>query len=429
MPYNEDAQPNEVRHTRKGNAQVPAIRSSHSFAGTRYSRYDPMRGASFSLGHGRSAFASSSNSIALGRSKWVAHSRAEASGSRQGEREQAPWRSMNHRGAVWRGGQRNQQRRNAEQSSVETIVSSNLAVKDECVDAPPTIPLEHPQIHSSEGDSIKWEDMHQPVVLEEDVTPSPPPLAEPDNSKQTSPTIPSSTRLSALQTQTTHVRTSSARRARGPVSGVVGPRPDQPKENGLDGVCWGRWEVLSKPPRFRSGTFMLSLPSQSMTFGRNGARQELSPESQDVDAYSRIASPAFEDDISAASPPASSRAVPRRPLVATLASEEAEDSSIDELDEPVHRVHLRKDPHDKPRRLLPHRGLGILSISMRGCIDLVEEKQSSRSMQVHRQKLFDRLSTTRALFVVPMMLSLYSDTHGIISSYRSYMFKADEHAM
>ena len=49
MPHNEDAQPNEVRHARKGNSAVPIIRTSHSSVappgrGRGYTRNHPGRG-------------------------------------------------------------------------------------------------------------------------------------------------------------------------------------------------------------------------------------------------------------------------------------------------------------------------------------------------------------------------------------------------
>ncbi len=53
MSYSEDAQPNEVRHARKGNTRVPAIRSSRPVLGFQHRGHVPQRGRGLSRGRGR----------------------------------------------------------------------------------------------------------------------------------------------------------------------------------------------------------------------------------------------------------------------------------------------------------------------------------------------------------------------------------------
>lgn len=53
MSYSEDAQPNEVRHARKGNTHVPAIRSSRPVLGFQHQGYVAQRGRGLSRGRGR----------------------------------------------------------------------------------------------------------------------------------------------------------------------------------------------------------------------------------------------------------------------------------------------------------------------------------------------------------------------------------------
>ncbi|KAH9853781.1 hypothetical protein C2E23DRAFT_820480 [Lenzites betulinus] len=67
MSYSEDAQPNEVRHARKGNARVPAIRTSRLTAGPQQHRgYTPQRGRPFYRGSGRGFANTSSGQVASG---------------------------------------------------------------------------------------------------------------------------------------------------------------------------------------------------------------------------------------------------------------------------------------------------------------------------------------------------------------------------
>lgn len=53
MSYSEDAQPNEVRHARKGNTHVPAIRSSRPVLGSQRQGHVSQRGRGLSRGRGR----------------------------------------------------------------------------------------------------------------------------------------------------------------------------------------------------------------------------------------------------------------------------------------------------------------------------------------------------------------------------------------
>ncbi|KAI0650010.1 hypothetical protein C8Q79DRAFT_360630 [Trametes meyenii] len=54
MANNEDAQPNEVRHARKGEARVPTVRSSRPVLGAQFRGRGPVRGTGFDLrGRGR----------------------------------------------------------------------------------------------------------------------------------------------------------------------------------------------------------------------------------------------------------------------------------------------------------------------------------------------------------------------------------------
>lgn len=276
MSYNEDAQPNEVRHTRKGNAQIPAIRSSHSIARPGHSRYDPLKGEALARGHGRGAYASSSNAIAISRSRWGAPTSAEASGSREGEHTHAPPLGTNHKRGAWKSGNQEQYWGDAERGSMEPSVSSSLTVKHEVVNSPSGIALEPLQVHS-----------HPHRSLEKNITQSPSRLDELDHRK--SPTSSGSTWLKPSRAENTHNSALFTHPSQYSASGFVGSHPDTPKDNDIDGVCWGRWEALSNPPRFRSGTFMLSLPRPPLAVGENPPCAVQSAMSRDVDGYGRIA--------------------------------------------------------------------------------------------------------------------------------------------
>ncbi|KAI0356648.1 hypothetical protein OH77DRAFT_218759 [Trametes cingulata] len=59
MSHSEDAQPNEVRHARKGSARVPAIRSSQSILGLQLRGSGYARGRAINRGRGRGSSSSS----------------------------------------------------------------------------------------------------------------------------------------------------------------------------------------------------------------------------------------------------------------------------------------------------------------------------------------------------------------------------------
>ncbi|CDO74059.1 hypothetical protein BN946_scf185043.g109 [Trametes cinnabarina] len=121
-------------------------------------------------------------------------------------------------------------------------------------------------------------------------------------------------------------------------------------------VSWGRWGALTRPPKFRSGTLMLSLPRRPQLGRRADARPisvptDTEPSAASIQACVRTTSPA--DPVG-------------------LTSVEEQGPRTTRPKELSQTLQLRKDPYDKPRRLFVHRDMGILNVSMRGCIDLIE---------------------------------------------------------
>nr|VWO96881.1 Heterotrimeric G-protein beta subunit [Ganoderma boninense] len=139
-------------------------------------------------------------------------------------------------------------------------------------------------------------------------------------------------------------------------------------------------------PTFRSGTLSIELPPHVRPFDWNDFSTMRPQAQQDVDHSDvRVApvSSTSQSDTSTFLP--FSLAQPGSSIVAdrsdTADADEQEDTGaasqpIDptpKLFRCAQRVQMRKDSHDKPRRLLTLHPSGFLSVTMRGSLDLVEQ--------------------------------------------------------
>ncbi|EIW61718.1 uncharacterized protein TRAVEDRAFT_163204, partial [Trametes versicolor FP-101664 SS1] len=132
---------------------------------------------------------------------------------------------------------------------------------------------------------------------------------------------------------------------------------------------WGCWSALTSPPRFRSGTLILG-PEPEIQSGSNASRRSHSvPRAGSFDV--RLSSPVEAIAQSTSRVPPLTNTSTEFTSTRVEGTSQTDRASVRSVASSVQTIHLRKDPHDKPRRLfvLPNRG--VLSVTMRGCFDIV----------------------------------------------------------
>lgn len=155
---------------------------------------------------------------------------------------------------------------------------------------------------------------------------------------------------------------------------------------------WGCWSALTNPPKFQSGTLILGLdPETQRVVEQSGSDAPCNSHSvpragsDDVRLRFVPSVPHFAETATRrlCSPPveAIAQSTGRLPPPTSASTEftsarvkgmsQADRARLPSVASCVQTIQLRKDPHDKPRRLfiLPNRG--VLSITMRGCFDIV----------------------------------------------------------
>ncbi|KAI0663039.1 WD40-repeat-containing domain protein [Cubamyces menziesii] len=135
-------------------------------------------------------------------------------------------------------------------------------------------------------------------------------------------------------------------------------------------VRWGCWSVLSSPPKIRSGTLVLSLSAPNSESSRETPEPLLASRE-----YSVL-------DVSHSPPsPSIAQSVSLRDVSNVDADEE--ESRTTGRHNQARVVQLRKDTHDKPRRLLAlPDSRGQLSVTMRGSLDLLEGPHSRHVLEL-----------------------------------------------
>ncbi len=179
-------------------------------------------------------------------------------------------------------------------------------------------------------------------------------------------------------------RDSSSQSATFPSETLVRPAPPRAQTLDQDAVApvsshGGNIDINDgavRVPRFRSGTLTVELPSHVRPFDWKDFSYMRPQAQQDVDhPEGRVAPVSSTPPIFLAQPGSSVLADRSDP------TDEQEDTGparqpIDPTPKRfrcAQEVQMRKDSHDKPRRLLALRPGGFLSVTMRGSLDLVEQ--------------------------------------------------------
>ncbi|KAI0637797.1 hypothetical protein C8Q77DRAFT_1087920 [Trametes polyzona] len=470
MPYNEDAQPNEVRHARKGVARVPAIRSSHTIGRPSRGRaLGPHRGRGFY--HGRGWGSGSTTAVPqrqdsgrfadahrgtpsdphTGHSKPFLNSRGSTPDStrrrhpylKQGwkkpteseidgkpstsgiviQDDQEPLLAVKHLDPPV-------QSPNTRETwpIPSTIADLGKRVETSCkniYNTPEVVPERGEQPHTSTSRPLWSFDPRQPslsISLVRTFHSITPPTAAhdratshggplrvaPTKSTGMSPSVGSmSSELdnalcdigpkpdtSPSTSLSTHVS-----RAATPSTPVVPPSsPPKPSEKNsepevvqflspehVDGgdsddpspqpaVRWGCWSALSCPPKIRSGVLVLGDPADSPPAVCTNDGHVTPAPSPMLPYGARDSSSSVRADAGSSS---------------AAAFSESDDTSLRDLPQHEGTIQLRRDIQDKPRRLFVLPDGGVLSVTMRGCFDLVQSNQELRSATLRATSALD----------------------------------------
>ncbi|KAI0676854.1 hypothetical protein C8Q78DRAFT_49550 [Trametes maxima] len=145
---------------------------------------------------------------------------------------------------------------------------------------------------------------------------------------------------------------------------------------------WGHWATPKSPLMFRSGTLVLArpqLPNVSDSPSRSTSDsllQQLPGSHRDIQSVSHMSDTAPQHSNAVGSVLCKSSHSP------AVERDYVYPGSVERGNRPLAMVdrqqivQLRKDPHDKPRRLFVSPEGSILSVTMRGCFDLVERPNS-----------------------------------------------------
>ncbi|KAI0334776.1 hypothetical protein GY45DRAFT_1046356 [Cubamyces sp. BRFM 1775] len=470
MSYSEDAQPNETRHARKGDARIPAIRSSRSVISQHrgYSR-GRGRGVNHSTGRGRGSFGLN------GTQPWQqgAHS-SQDSGSPQSSRRSGQsnpyWRASKAQ-RVQRGGMHSDNGWQGFQSQRVRPVSAGDTGPSEHEDAEPELepllatrvptPLQAAAFKSTvtvpvlkqgnTGPQVTPQEEHQSFVPEvfQPPLPTTPTLGGHRSPWPYDPQHPSlsislarrffppafasvaatfgspTTASQAGQFSVTppivapppNIPINVPLHTDGTSNHVNGPEPttlEEPADAAMDvphndynpeaevidilqdpvttpdvemdvvtdkpdnkAVRWGCWSALSSPPNIRSGTLVLSLSTpvrgcsadapEPLLASRESSVLDVSPSNPSTNMAQFVSvRDASDDNVNG-----------------------EEDSGTVGQHERIRAVQLRKDAHDKPRRLLALPGRGLLNVTMRGSLDLIEGLHSQRAVELTTSRVME----------------------------------------
>ncbi|KAH9894259.1 hypothetical protein C8Q73DRAFT_509666 [Cubamyces lactineus] len=492
MSYSEDAQPNETRHARKGDARIPAIRSSRPVLGPHHRGYSHGRGRNMnqSSGRGRGSFGPSGNQL----QQQGAHSFQDP-GSSQSSRRSGQYNSYWHASKAqraqregmqsdngWQGFQSHKARLASvgdsgpskhEDTELEPLLATKVPIPFEVANVAPPVPglnqdgpsqdtapqqegrqsapeLSQPRLSTTPslgGPRPPWpyDPRHPPLSIALARRFFQPPLVSVAAASGSSMIVTQTDQTNVtppINASPLNVADSKSLPADGPTNHDIGhgglttsveladaimgvPRNDyNPEAEVIDileepvtalqapdvetdfvvdkldnkAVRWGCWSALSSPPKIRSGTLVLSLSTPDREYLGDAPEPLLAlRENSNLDVNQ--------------SPPPLSIVQP-----VSVCDTSYDDADGEEENRTTGRhdytrvVQLRRDAHDKPRRLLALPDRGLLSVTMRGCLDLIEgphsrsaiELRASPPTEANRQVVDDAcfLSASEASVVV-----------------------------